>query len=260
MSWEPNTWRYPPESMFSLEDRSAIVTGAASGLGRAIACGLDACGATVVAADRDGEGVQEVADHLSTESHAAVVDVTDISSLEALRATTLERHGDFDVLCNVPGINVRKSVIDLSPAEWHDVIEVNLTGMFYANKVLGAHLVERGGGTVLNMASVRGIAGGTNQSAYSASKGGVVQLTKVLAAEWAPDVRVNALAPGYMKTPLVREAMSDEEWYDRMRSEHLLDRFGDPEEVVGATVFLTSEASSFVTGTVLPVDGGWTAT
>lgn len=107
MSWQPSTWRYPPESMFCLEDRSIIVTGAASGLGRAIACGLDACGATVVAADRDEEGVREVADHLSTESHAAIVDVTDTSSLEALRATIIERHGNFDVLCNVPGINVR---------------------------------------------------------------------------------------------------------------------------------------------------------
>lgn len=259
MRWQPSEWTIPLESLFDLNDQTAIVTGAGSGLGRAIALGLDAYGADVVAADLDEDSASTVADHLSGDSHAAFVDVTDPDSLHALRETTLEVHGGYDILCNIPGVNVRKPVLELTPEEWQRVVELNLNGVFYANRVLGAHLVERGQGSVINMASIRGLDGGPNQSAYSASKGGVVQLTKVLAAEWAPDVRVNALAPGYMKTSLVRDAMEDDEWHEEMRDGHMMRRFGEPEEVVGGAVFLASAASSFVTGTTLPIDGGWTA-
>ena len=247
------------ESLFSLEDRTAIVTGGASGLGREIARGLDAVGATVIVADIDHAAGTEVADDLGEESLAVEVDVRSTNSLQQLRERALEATGGYDVVFNIPGINTRVPVSQLSESEWSDIIELNLTGVFLSAKVLGAPLLEQGHGSMINMASIRGLVGGANQSAYSASKGGVVQLTKVLAAEWAPDVRVNALAPGYMKTPLVREAMEDHEWYEHMRSKHLLDRFGDPSEVVGPAVFLAAEASSFVTGSTLVVDGGWTA-
>jgi NAD(P)-dependent dehydrogenase (short-subunit alcohol dehydrogenase family) len=244
--------------MFDLSGRRAIVTGAGSGLGRAIALGLDARGATVVVADIDGEAAEEVAD-ACTDGVAMAVDVTDDDSLRSLRADAHDTYGGYEILCNIPGINTRKPVFDLSVDEWREIIRLNLDGMFQAAKILGEPLVNAGDGSVINMASVRGIDGGANQSAYSASKGGVIQLTKVLAAEWAPDVRVNALAPGYIKTPLVREAMADREWYEQMREGHLLDRFGEPEEVAGAAVFLASDAASFVTGSILTVDGGWTA-
>jgi len=258
MSWESASWRYDPESMFDLSGKRAIVTGAGSGLGRAIALGFDARGATVFVADIDGEAAEEVA-HACTNGTAMQVDVTDDASLRSLRERIRTEHGGYQILCNVPGINTRKPVFDLSFEEWQEILRLNLDGMFQAAKVLGEPLVDSGRGSVINMASVRGIDGGADQSAYSASKGGVIQLTKVLAAEWAPDVRVNALAPGYMKTPLVREAMADQEWYARMREGHLLDRFGEPEEVAGAAVFLASDAASFVTGSILTVDGGWTA-
>ncbi|MBB6645104.1 SDR family NAD(P)-dependent oxidoreductase [Halobellus ruber] len=258
MSWRSGSWQFDPESMFDLSGRRAIVTGAGSGLGRAIALGFDARGATVVVADIDGEAAAAVAD-ACTNGVAMEVDVTDDESLRSLRGTVRDEHGGYQILCNVPGINTRRPVFELSFEEWREIIRLNLDGMFRAAKVLGEPLVDAGDGSVINMASVRGIDGGADQSAYSASKGGVIQLTKVLAAEWAPEVRVNALAPGYMKTPLVREAMSDREWYERMREGHLLGRFGEPEEVVGAAVFLASDAASFVTGSVLTVDGGWTA-
>jgi len=258
MSWESASWQYDPESMFDLSGQRAIVTGAGSGLGRAIALGFDARGAAVVVADIDGEAAAEVAD-ACTNGVAMEVDVTDDTSLRSLRERVRSEYGEYQTLCNVPGINTRKPVFDLSFEEWQDVIRLNLDGMFQAAKILGEPLVDAGDGSVINMASVRGIDGGADQSAYSASKGGVIQLTKVLAAEWAPDVRVNALAPGYMKTPLVRDAMADREWYERMRGGHLLDRFGEPEEVAGAAVFLASDAASFVTGSILTVDGGWTA-
>jgi NAD(P)-dependent dehydrogenase (short-subunit alcohol dehydrogenase family) len=258
MSWQPEHWRYDAESLFDLSGRTAIVTGAGSGLGRAIALGLDAYGAEVVVADIDREAAREVAD-ACTDGLAIEADVTDEASLRSLRGEVRSECGGYRILCNVPGINTRKPVLELSYEEWREIIDLNLDGMFLGAKVLGEPLVEAGRGSVINMASIRGLDGGPNQSAYSASKGGVVQLTKVLAAEWAPEVRVNALAPGYIKTPLVREAMSDEAWYEETRKGHMLERFGDPEEVVGAAVFLASDAASFVTGSILSVDGGWTA-
>lgn len=248
-----------PESMFDLDDKTAIVTGAASGLGRAIALGFAARGATVVCADIDESGARAVADTADGEATAIHVDVTDRESLAELRDEVQAEYGSYDVLCNVPGTNTRKPVVELTEAEWREIIELNLTGVFLASKSLGTPLVDQGQGSVINMASIRGIDGGPDQSAYSASKGGVVQFTKVLATEWAPDVRVNALAPGYMKTPLVREAMADTEWYESMRDGHVMERFGEPEEVVGGAVYLASDASSFVTGSVLSIDGGWTA-
>lgn len=259
MSWTPSEWAVDPGALFDLSDRTAIVTGGASGLGRAIALGFGARGADVVVADLNLDGAEAVADRIGANAIAEPVDVTDDESLQSLRDATETAFGSYEVVCNLPGKNVREPALDLSEADWRDVIDLNLTGMFLGAKVLGRPLVEKGGGSMINMASVRGIVGGNAQSAYSASKGGVIQLTRVLAAEWAPAVRVNAIAPGYMKTPLVREAMTDDGWYDSMREKHLLDRFGEPEEIVGAAIFLAGPASSFVTGSVLTVDGGWTA-
>lgn len=264
MTWRPEDWRFDPQTAFDLDGRTAIVTGGASGLGRAIALGFGARNANVVVADIDEEGADEVVEALQSmdgggDALAVATDVTDRGSLARVRRQTIQAFGGYEVCCAIPGINVREPVLDLDVEDWRDVIELNLTGVFLCAKVLGRHLVEEGRGSLITMASIRGIDGGPAQGPYSASKGGVIQLTKVLAAEWAPDVRVNALAPGYMKTPLVREAMKDEAWYDRIRRGHMLDRFGDPEEVVGGAIYLASDAASFVTGTVLTIDGGWTA-
>lgn len=258
MDWQPKSWQYDVQSMFDLSGQTAIVTGAGSGLGRAIALGFDARGADVVVADIDETAATEVADACD-DAVAIAVDVTNQDSLIDLRGEAISTYGGYEILCNVPGTNTRKPIFELEYREWRDIIELNLNGMFLAAKILGKPLVENDGGTVVNMASIRGIDGGPDQSAYSASKGGVIQLTKVLAAEWAPAVRVNAIAPGYMKTPLVRKAMTDREWYEEMRDKHMQKRFGEPEEVVGAAVYLASDAASFVTGSVLTVDGGWTA-
>lgn len=247
------------ETLFDLDGKTAVVTGGGSGLGREIARGLAAHGAAVVVADVDVEAAEGVADELGPNAVAVEADVTDRESLIRLQEKTIDRFGGYETVFNIPGINTRVPVLKLTESEWRNIIELNLTGIFLSAKVLGRHLVEERRGNMINMASIRGLVGGTDQSAYSASKGGVVQLTRVLAAEWAPDVQVNALAPGYMKTSLVREAMEDEDWYEEMRSNHLLDRFGDPVEVVGAAIFLAADASTFVTGSVLTVDGGWTA-
>lgn len=257
--WEPKHWRTDPGALFDLAGTTAVVVGGASGLGRAIAIGLAAHGATVAIGDIDVDGARTVIDVCGGDGAAFEADVTDAASLTSFRRAVIEAYDGYDVVVVLPGINERVPLLELDESDWRRVIEVNLTGTYQAVKHLGRHLVDRQAGSVITMASVLGLGGLPNQGVYSASKGGVVQLTRTLAAEWAPDVRVNAIAPGYVKTPLVVEVMRDEDWYDAMRDRHMLDRFADPEEVVGAAVYLASPASSFVTGSVLTVDGGWTA-
>lgn len=257
--WEPEHWRTEPGALFDLGGTTAVIVGGASGLGRAISIGLAAHGATVAIGDIDVDGARTVIDVCEGDGAAFEADVTDVGSLTSFRHAVLEAYGSYDVVVVLPGINERVPLLELDESDWRRVLEVNLTGTYQAVKHLGRHLVDRQAGSVITMASVLGLGGLPNQGVYSASKGGVVQLTRTLAAEWAPDVRVNAIAPGYVKTPLVVEVMRDADWYDAMRDRHMLDRFADPEEVVGAAVYLASPASSFVTGSVLTVDGGWTA-
>ena len=257
--WQTRHWKIPPRELFSLTGQTAIVTGGASGLGRAIALGLDAFGASVAIADIDIAGARRVAKMLENESLAIEIDVTRAASVSEMVRTTMQKFGRIDIAFNIPGINIRKSVLELKEDEWRRVIEVNLKGLFLSAREIGRVMLGQGKGSMVNMASARGLVGGASQSAYSASKGGVIQLTRCLAIEWAPHVRVNAIAPGYMKTPLVSEAMKDTAWHESMRALHPIGRFGDPEEIVGPAVFLATDASSFVTGAVLSVDGGWTA-
>jgi len=245
--------------MFDLTGMVALVTGGASGLGRAIALGVDAFGANVAIADINQTGAEEVAAKLGNEVLVIRTDVSKATDVEKMVERTLRKFGRIDVSFNIPGINVRKPAVELDEDEWCSVLRVNLTGMFLCAREVGKVMLEQRKGSIINMASARGLTGGASQSVYSVSKAGVIQLTRCLAIEWAPYVRVNALAPGYLKTPLVREIMKDEGWCESMRDLHAMKRFGEPEEVVGAAIFLASDASSFVTGAVLSVDGGWTA-
>jgi NAD(P)-dependent dehydrogenase (short-subunit alcohol dehydrogenase family) len=257
--WRIETWPTEPAQLFRLDGKVALVTGAASGLGRAIALGLDAVGAQVLAADINLSGAEEVAGALRKESGALHVDVTDEESVRVMVASALERYGRIDVCFNIPGTNVRKPLTELTLAEWRRVSGLNMEGMFLCARELGRVMLRQQQGSMVNLASARGLLGGANQSVYSVSKAGAAQLTRCLALEWAPWVRVNALAPGYMTTPLVEAAMQDAEWQAGMQALHPLGRFGRPDEIVGPAIFLASEASSFVTGAVLSVDGGWTA-
>ena len=257
--WAIQNWRLKPEGLFDLTGSVAIVTGGASGLGRAIALGIDAFGADVVIADVDRSGAEAVAAKLTNDTLVIETDITIEADVQDMVKTTRDKYGKIDVSFHIPGINVRKPVTELTEDEWRRVMDLNLNAMFLCAREIGNVMLDQQRGSVINMASARGVWGGVSQSAYSVSKAGVIQLTRCLALEFAPHVRVNALAPGYITTPLVQEVMKDEQWTSDMRGLHAMQRFGEPEEIVGPAVFLASSAGSFVTGAVLSVDGGWTA-
>ena len=249
--------------LFDLTDRVAIVTGAGRGLGRAMALALAAAGADVVVSSRtvtELDSLQEEIRHLGPRAAAITVDCTEEASCEHLIATAIERMGTVDILVNNAGINVRKPILDLSAEEFHRVLTTNLYGYFYCARAAGRHMVARGAGKIINISSMMGRVALPTQGAYASSKGAVEQLTNVLALEWAQcGVQVNAIAPAYCETPLTKPVFEDPERNRFIRERTPMGRWGQPHELAGAVIFLASDASSFVTGHTLRVDGGWNA-
>lgn len=250
-------WMYKPQDMFSIKDKVTFVTGAASGLGQAIALGFDALGARVILADISEEGLEETAQVCKGDILKVQLDVTDVKSVQEAVKKTMAKYGRIDISFNIPGINIRKSALELTYEEFDKVMQINLFGVFRCAKEVGKIMYDQKKGSMINMASVFSEIMMPKQVAYASSKGAIRQMTRVLAAEWAPYVRVNAIGPCYVETPLVKQVMVDQSWYENIRKQNMLQRFGKPEEVVGPAVFLASDASSLITGFLLLPDGGW---
>jgi len=248
--------------LFDLRDQTAVVVGGTSGIGRAIALGLAAAGANVVATGRRADRVAAVASEIEASGRRSLrlaCDVGDTTSLEGLRAACLATFGAVDILVCAAGVTKRVPTLAMTDDDWQRIIDTNLTGTLRACRTFGAPMVERGRGRVITIASLASFVGLYEVAAYTASKAGVAGLTRALAVEWAPHgVTVNAIAPGVFRTDMNRELL------DSPRGQEFLARtpmrrFGQIDELVGAAVYLASPAASFVTGHVLAVDGGFLA-
>jgi NAD(P)-dependent dehydrogenase (short-subunit alcohol dehydrogenase family) len=252
------------EVALSLEGKVAWVTGAGRGTGRAIAEGLAALGASVLVQARTAEEVDLVAQKIRADggqANAIVGSVADPETAERVVDLAMQEYGRLDVLVNNAGISptLRRSE-KVTDEEWAAVIDTNLSGPFYSTRAAGRVMLAQQSGSVVNISSVHGSVGFPRLAAYSASKGGLELLTKTFALEWAGSgVRVNAVAPGYLETRMTEGLRDSDRHREMIRSQIPLGRFGRPDEIVGAVSFLASDASTYVTGTIVRVDGGWTA-
>ena len=249
---------------FDLAGRVAVVTGGNGGIGLGMARGLAVAGAAIVVAGRNrgkSERAVEEIRALGAEAMAIEVDVADEASVNTLIRAAAERWGRLDVLVNNAGMNIRKQPQDLTLAEWRQVLDTNLTSAFLTSRAGYPIMKAQGGGKIINIGSMMSIFGTGFASAYSASKGGIVQLSKALAAAWARDrIQVNAVLPGWIETELTVNARREVSGlHERVLARTPADRWGVGDDLAGVAVFLASPASDFVTGTAIPVDGGFSS-
>ncbi|MGF9660843.1 glucose 1-dehydrogenase [Arthrobacter crystallopoietes] len=247
---------------YTLNGRTALVTGATRGLGRAFARALAEAGADVVVHGRDTAAATEVKNEIESlgrTAHVVLGELTDRAGVDAVAAQAAELSGGVDILINNAGACIHRPALEVSDDEWSHVIDTNLTALWQMSQAVGKDMVDRGSGSIVNIGSISGMIVNRPQMqpAYNASKAAVHQLTKSLAAEWAPHgVRVNAVAPGYIKTDMspVDEPRFRRHWIEDAPQQ----RYATPDEVSPAVVFLASDAASFMSGTVLVIDGGYT--
>lgn len=247
---------------FSLNDRVALVTGAGRGIGRALSLGLAEAGADVVCLARTASEVEAVAAEVRSLGRRALAVSADITNQEQVTQAVeaaIAAFGKIDILVNNAGTNIRKPALDVQEPDWDRVVETNLKGPFFVAQAVGRHMCAAGYGRVINVASVGGEVALRTGVAYGSSKAGLIHMTRILALEWAKyGVTVNAIGPWYFRTSLTDKLLEDEQYVAEILARTPLGRIGEVEELVGPVLFLASEASSYVTGQALMVDGGMT--
>lgn len=245
--------------LFDLTGRQALVVGAGSGIGEAAALGLGAHGAEVLCGDINLEAAGKVAAAIVAAGGKAEAIAFDLRDGDGVRET-INRYPELEVLVTTPAINVRKRLLDMSEEEFDQVLNLNLKGTFRLITAAGRNMQKRGKGSIIAFASIRALTVEPGQGVYAATKAGVLQMCRTLAAELGPDgVRVNAIGPGVVETPLTAQIMANKEWYEAYAKKSALGRWAQPHEMAGAVVYLASDAGSFATGTLTIVDAGWTA-
>jgi NAD(P)-dependent dehydrogenase (short-subunit alcohol dehydrogenase family) len=248
---------------FSLADKIVLVTGAGRGLGKSIALGVAEVGAHVIAVSRTPEELEVTAREIRDLGRSAVAipaDITKVCEIDRVVERALAEFGQIDVLVNNAGMNITQFAVDVTEEAWDSVMNLNLKATFFMSQRVGRVMIEQHRGKIVNMASQMAQVGYYKRSAYCASKGGVAQLTKVLAIEWAPHgINVNCVAPTFVETAMTAPMFADRAFYEDVMRRIPLSRLGQPKDVVGAVVYLSSAASNFVTGHTLLVDGGWVA-
>ncbi|OHR70874.1 hypothetical protein HMPREF3291_06485 [Bacillus sp. HMSC76G11] len=250
--------------MFTLTGKVAVVTGASRGLGKAIAEVLSQAGAQVILTSRNQDNLELVAEEINSKGGKALAiasDMGDITSIHSFFKQIEESVGLIDILVNNAGTTITKKAFEVTEEEWDNILNLNLKGLFFASQTAGKLMKEKGGGKIINIASVMGAVGDVAISPYVASKGGVVQLTKALALEWARyNICVNSVGPGYVKTDMNRDTLENSERaYNHIMKKIPLRRLGKEIEIAAAVQYLCSDEASYVTGQTLYVDGGWTA-
>lgn len=248
---------------FELKDKVMLVTGSGKGIGRGIAIAAAQMGAKVLLNSRTLADLEEVADEIRAhggEAEPVVFDVSEMDGIAYGAQEAINVWGRIDVLVNNAGTNRPKPALDLSEEDWDAIYDLNLKGLFFLTQTLVKPMIARKNGKIINISSTMGLVGGPLRTAYSGSKGGVVLLTKGLAVEWAPhNVTVNAVAPAFTRTPLAEELLQRKEFYEDVVRRIPMGRVGEVDEVVGAVLFLASEAANWITGQTIAVDGGWVA-
>jgi NAD(P)-dependent dehydrogenase (short-subunit alcohol dehydrogenase family) len=249
----------PFTSLFNLTGRNALIVGAGSGIGQAAALGLAAHGAHAICADLNDAASADTLAQITRDNGSGTTCALDMRNSGGIRAA-LSGLPPIDILVSTPSINVRKPLLDISDEEFDRVIALNLKGTFMLLREVARGMAERGRGSIIVLSSIRGDVVEPGQGVYAATKSGVRQMCRALAAELGPrGVRVNCVAPGVVETPLTAPIRNNKAWYDAYANKSALKRWAKPEELAGVIVFLASDAASFVTGAVYYVDGGWTA-
>jgi NAD(P)-dependent dehydrogenase (short-subunit alcohol dehydrogenase family) len=250
---------YDYKDLFSLDEKRAVVVGAGAGIGEATAESFAAFGADVVCADRDLAAAQATADTIRRAGYSASAFQLDVTSADDCERAVRDLE-PADVLVVAPGLNIRKPLLETTDEDFQRVFEVNLLGTYRLVRDFGRGMGERGGGSIIAFSSFRAVTVEVGQGLYAACKAGTVQLVRALADELGEaGVRVNAVAPGTVETPLTAQIKSDPAWYEAYRNKSILRRWAQPHEMVGALLYLASDASSYTTGSLMMLDGGWTA-